>query len=174
MLFDRFGNKYLLKFTIRADFLSAKDFIFSPKQEKMKVTLNRIEKEYHFEARGASGVPVQIDTTLDGPSKGASPMELILMGLGGCNAIDIVNILLKQKQEITGYQMEITGERKEVEQAQPFSAAHIKIFLEGKIDAKRAARAARLSFEKYCSVSMTLQNVKVTYSILLNGKEIAL
>ncbi|QQX75355.1 MULTISPECIES: OsmC family protein [Aequorivita] len=139
----------------------------------MKVSLNRINDNYLFEAKGASGVPVLIDNKTDEPSKGASPMELLLMGVGGCNAIDIVMILKKQRQEITSYKIEVEGQRKEVRDAKPFEAIHIKLYLEGKIDEAKAVRAAQLSFEKYCSVSITLEaSVKITYSIVLNGKAI--
>lgn len=139
----------------------------------MKVSLERVEKDYHFEAKGASGVAINIDTTLDGPSKGASPMELILMGIASCNAVDVVNILKKQKQNITGYKMEVVGERKEVEQAKPFKAANINIYLEGEIDPKKALRAVTLSFDKYCSVSITLGNqVKITHAVFVNGVEV--
>ncbi len=141
----------------------------------MQVKLKRVNTNFHFEGRGKSDIPVQIDTsTADQAAKGASPMELILMGVGGCSAIDIVSILQKQRQEITSYEMEITGDRQPVKEAKPFKAIQVKIYLEGKIDEAKAVRAAQLSFEKYCSVSLTLENVEVTYSIVLNGKEIAI
>ncbi|MBK5213506.1 MAG: OsmC family protein [Flavobacteriaceae bacterium] len=146
----------------------------------MKVSLNRINDNYLFEAKGASGVSVLIDNKTDEPlpngqagSKGASPMELLLMGVGGCSAIDVVSILKKQRQEITSYKMEVEGKRKEVRDAKPFEAIHVTIYLEGKIDEAKAIRAAQLSFEKYCSVSITLEaSVKITYGIVLNGKKI--
>lgn len=140
----------------------------------MKVQLNRINNNYLFEAKGASGVPVLIDNkTEDEPSKGASPMELLLMGVGGCSGIDVVMILKKQRQEITSYKMEVEGQRKEVRDAKPFEAIHVTLYLEGKIDEAKAVRAAQLSFEKYCSVSITLEaSVKITYRIVLNEKEI--
>ena len=139
----------------------------------MKVKLERKNDNYLFEAKGTSGVPVFIDNKTDEPSKGASPMELLLMGVGGCNAIDIVMILKKQRQEITSYKIEVEGQRKEVRDAKPFESMHVTIFLEGKIDGAKAIRAAQLSFEKYCSVSITLEaSVKITYSIVLNGKAI--
>lgn len=138
----------------------------------MKVHLKRIEKKYHFEAKGKSGVPVHIDTALDGPSKGASPMELLLMGVGGCSAIDVVNILTKQRQEITAYEMEVSGNRKEYKQAKPFDSIHVAIILKGEIDESKAIRAAKLSFEKYCSVSLSMMNsVEVTYGLVVNGKK---
>ena len=139
----------------------------------MKVNLERLNDNYLFEAKGASDVPVFIDNKTIEPSKGASPMELLLMGVGGCSAIDVVMILKKQRQEITSYKMEVEGQRKEVRDAKPFEAIHVKLYLEGKIDETKALRAAQLSFEKYCSVSITLEaSVKITYSIVLNGKSI--
>ena len=139
----------------------------------MKVQLNRLNNNYLFEAKGASGVSVFIDNKTDEPSKGTSPMELLLMGVGGCSAIDVVMILKKQRQEIVSYKMEVEGQRKEVRDAKPFEAMHVTIYLEGKIDATKAIRAAQLSFEKYCSVSITLEaSVKITYGIVLNGKVI--
>src|SRR5690606_5336911 len=139
----------------------------------MKVHLERKNDNYLFEAKGASGVSVFIDNKTDDPSKGTSPMELLLMGVGGCSAIDVVMILKKQRQEITSYKMEVEGQRKEVRDAKPFEAMHVTIYLEGKIDAAKALRAAQLSFEKYCSVSITLEaSVKITYGIVLNGKVI--
>ncbi|WP_347374144.1 OsmC family protein [Aequorivita sp. Q41] len=139
----------------------------------MKVTLNRINDKYLFEAKGTSGVPVFIDNKTDEASKGASPMELLLMGVGGCSAIDVILILQKQRQEITSYKMEVEGARKEVRDAKPFETIHVTLYLEGKIDEAKAIRAAALSFEKYCSVSITLEaSVKITYSVILNGKEL--
>lgn len=140
----------------------------------MKVTLNRINENYLFEAKGASDVPVLIDNKTDESPRGSSPMELLLMGVGGCSAIDVVSILKKQRQEITSYKMEVEGQRKEVREAKPFDAIHVTLYLDGKIDEAKAIRAAQLSFEKYCSVSITLEaSVKVTYSIVLNGVELS-
>ncbi len=137
----------------------------------MKVSLNRINDNYLFEAKGDSGVSVFIDNKTDEPSKGASPMELLLMGVGGCSAIDVVSILKKQRQEITSYKMEVEGQRKEVREAKPFEAIRVTLYLEGKIDETKAIRAAALSFEKYCSVSITMEaSVKISYGIILNGK----
>ena len=125
----------------------------------MKVTLNRIDTNYLFEAKGPNNVSVFIDNKNDATVAGASPMELVLMAVGGCNAIDIISILKKQRQE--------------VKEAKPFEAIHLTIFLEGVISEEKALRAAALSFEKYCSVTITLAGcVTVTYQIVLNGKAI--
>ncbi|MGJ8667333.1 MAG: OsmC family protein [Patiriisocius sp.] len=139
----------------------------------MKVILERKNDDYLFEAKGKSGVPLLIDNTVDGVSYGSSPMELLLMGVGGCSAIDVIHILKKQRQKITSYNIEVSGEREEVKEAKPFTSMHVHIILEGEISAEKAIRAAKLSFEKYCSVSITLENcVKVSYAITLNSVNI--
>mgnify|MGYP003651753501 FL=1 len=139
----------------------------------MKVTLNRVNDNYHFEGKGASGLPVHIDNKTGDEVRGSSPMELLLMGVGGCSAIDIVLILKKQRQEITSYSMKVEGKRKDLKSAKPFEAIHTTIYLEGVIDEEKAKRAADLSFEKYCSVSLTLEgNVAITYDVILNGKKL--
>lgn len=139
----------------------------------MKVSINRINDNYLFEAKGAAGVPVLMDNSGEEEVKGASPMELLLMGVGGCNAIDVVSILKKQRQNITSYKIDVEGQRKEVNEAKPFESIHVTLYLEGEIEASKAIRAAELSFEKYCSVSITMEGcVKVTHSIVLNGEKL--
>ena len=139
----------------------------------MKVTLERINEDYLFEAKGASGIPVLIDNRVDDVVNGSSPMELLLMGIGGCSAIDIILILKKQRQEITSYKTVVEGVRIEHKEARPFKEAKVIVYIEGKIDTAKAKRAAALSFDKYCSVSITLEpNVTINYEIHLNGKKI--
>ncbi len=140
----------------------------------MKVSIERINEDYLMEAKGASGVPVLMDNSTLEKVQGASPMELLLMGVGGCSAIDIINILKKQRQIITSYKVEIEGETQEVGEAKPFEAMTLKIYLEGDIPADKVVRAAALSFEKYCSVSITMQSsVDIQYKLFLNGEIIA-
>lgn len=137
----------------------------------MKVTLDRINDDYLFEAKGKTGTPILVDNTSEKGAQGASPMELLLMGIGGCNAIDIISILKKQRQKVEKYHIEVEGFRKEVKEAKPFERAHVKIFLEGDIAPEKAKRAGLLSFEKYCSVSITMDRcVVVSHEILINGE----
>ncbi len=137
------------------------------------VTLERKNDSFLFEGTGKTGIKIPIDNTSEPDAKGVSPMELLLMGIGACSAIDIVSILKKQRQEITSYTMEVTGERVEVKQARPFKSAQVTCFLEGKVDPDKALRAAALSFEKYCSVSMTMEPcVTITYRVVVNGTPI--
>lgn len=141
----------------------------------MKITLNRVNNNYHFELKNERGHIVNVDNkaAFGGDDLGASPMELVLMGVAGCSAIDIISILKKQKQEIISFKAEVDGLRVQIQDAKPFKEISVVFFLEGPIDEDKAARAAQLSFEKYCSVSKTLEpTATIHYKVVLNGNPI--
>ncbi len=139
----------------------------------MKVTLTRQNDAYLFEGKGASGNSVFMDNSSVNDVKGCSPMELLLMAVGSCNAIDIVSILNKQKEHIDRYTITVEGERVELKQAKPFKSIAVTVYLEGNVDPKKALRAAELSFTKYCSVSMTLGDaVDISYEVFVNGNKV--
>ena len=140
----------------------------------MKITLNRINDDYLFECTNSLGNKILLDNTSQSEgTKGVSPMETILMAVAGCSGIDMVSILKKQRQEITGFKVEVEGERIEVDEAKPFKTIMVKFFVDGNIDPKKAERAAALSFEKYCSVSKTMEpNVTVNYEVFVNGEKV--
>ncbi len=134
----------------------------------MKIDIQRKNKEFLLEATGASGNTVMIDHSGANPVQGVSPMELLLIGVGSCSAIDIIDILKKQRQEIKDYKVEVSGERYDLDQSKPFKSMHCKVILTGNIDPSKAQRAATLSFEKYCSVSKTFdQQVEITYEVIV-------
>ncbi len=138
----------------------------------MKIQLNRINDDYLFECSNQNGHSILIDNTSKEGATGVSPMETVLMAVAGCSGIDVVSILKKQRQTITDFKAEVEGERVQVDDAKPFK--HIKVIfkLEGDIDPKKAQKAAELSFEKYCSVSKTLEpNVDVSYEVFVNGEK---
>lgn len=141
----------------------------------MKVTLDRINKDYYFELQNERGHKVYLDSRAEfgGSDLAPSPMELLLMGVAGCSAIDIISILKKQRQEITSYKTEVEGFREQIEEAKPFKTITVIIFLEGSINEEKALKAAQLSFEKYCSVSKTLEpTAKISYKLVLNNIEL--
>jgi putative redox protein len=140
----------------------------------MKITLNRVNEKYHFELKNERGHIVNVDNRSEfgGDDLGASPMELVLMGVAGCSAIDMISILKKQRQEISSFQAKVEGDRVQVGEAKPFKDIHVVFYLEGPINEEKAARAAQLSFEKYCSVSKTLEpTASINYKVVLNGVE---
>lgn len=140
----------------------------------MKITFNRINDDYLFECTNSLGNKILLDNTSQSEgTKGVSPMETILMAVAGCSGIDMVSILKKQRQEITKFSAEVVGERIEVDEAKPFKTISVSFHLEGNIDPKKAERAAALSFEKYCSVSKTMEpNVTVNYEVFVNGEKV--
>ena len=141
----------------------------------MKVALERINTDYLFEVVNQSGHRVFLDNKSKekGTIKGISPMELLLMGLAGCSSIDVVSILGKQKINPTSLKMEVNGKRNEGEIPSLFKKIEVSVFIEGEIPSIKVKRAVDLSFEKYCSVSKTLESTaKINYRIFLNNIEI--
>lgn len=139
----------------------------------MKITLNRINDDFLFECTNAHGNSILLDNTSQPGSKGVSPMESVLMAVAGCSGIDIVSILKKQRQEILSFKAEAEGERISLNDAKPFKSMMVTFFLEGNIDPKKALKACELSFEKYCSVSKTLEpNVEISHQVFVNGNKV--
>lgn len=140
----------------------------------MKVTINRLNKAYHMEALNEAGNAVHIDNSPDGGGSnlGVRPMQMLLMALGGCSAIDIIGILNKQNQEIKDFSIEVNGDRED-KVPSLFEAIVVSFFFEGDLDPAKVKRAVSLSMEKYCSVSKTLEKTAIIeYKIFLNKEEI--
>lgn len=136
----------------------------------MKVTLNRVDQAFHFEGKGASDIAVNIDgsTEIGGNNSGARPMELILMGLGSCGAMDVVSILKKQKQEIIDLKIHIDGKRNYDITPAIFEEINIEFEFIGNLNEDKVRKALTLSMEKYCSVSAMLSKttlIKYSYQI---------
>jgi putative redox protein len=141
----------------------------------MEVSLERINEDYLFEVSNPNGHKVLLDnkSKTSGEVQGVSPMELLLMGVAGCSAIDIVAILNKQKINPKVLKMEVKGHRNADEVPALFYQIDIIIYLEGDFSAEKAKRAAQLSYDKYCSVSKTLEpTAEIYYKVILNGTEV--
>ncbi|MEO5998422.1 MAG: OsmC family protein [Chitinophagaceae bacterium] len=125
----------------------------------IKVEVDRVHGEFGFEAKDANGHTIKIDTSPEtgGENFGVRPMQLLLMGLGGCSGIDIVSILKKQRQPIEGFHMSIQGDREAGVEPSLWQDVTIIFELKGDIDPAKARRACELSMEKYCSVAQTLR-----------------
>ena len=125
----------------------------------IKFELERVEGDYGFEAKDANGHTVRLDTSPEGGGTnfGVRPMQMLLMGLGGCSGTDIVSILKKQRQTIDGFNMKIEGEREAGKEPSIWKNVTIIFELTGNIDPDKAKRACELSMDKYCSVAETLR-----------------
>ncbi|MDP4130524.1 MAG: OsmC family protein [Bacteroidota bacterium] len=122
------------------------------------VEVIRVSNDFGFEGTDATGHRVQMDSSPEsgGHDFGIRPMQMLLMGLGGCSGIDIVSILKKQKQTVDGFRISIDGERASGKEATLWKKIHIIFELKGIIDPEKAKRACALSIDKYCSVAATL------------------
>ncbi|SFE72633.1 OsmC family protein [Spirosoma endophyticum] len=137
----------------------------------MQVELVRVDDAFHFEALGKSGVAQHIDGAVDigGHNAGARPMEMLLMGLAGCSAIDVILILQKQKQVIEDFRLKVDGLREKDAIPAPFKKIHITYLLKGQLNADKVKRAIDLSMDKYCSATAQFRpSADITYSFEIN------
>ncbi len=140
----------------------------------MKITLSRLNQNFHFETENERGNVVELDNSSEENPQGASPMELLLMGIAGCSSIDIVSILRKKHLELSALNMEVEGKRIAGAVPNVFTEIHLKIFMQGEIPENKAQRAVELSLEKYCSVAKMLEKTaKIEYAIFLNDKALS-
>lgn len=136
----------------------------------MKISLKRLNENYHFETVNERGDIVHLDNKSEPDPKGASPMELLLMGIAGCSGIDIVMILKKQKIELLDLQMEVEGFRQDGAVPNVFTAIKLIVKLKGDFAPEKAKRAVDLSIDKYCSVAKMLEKTaEISYDVYLNG-----
>lgn len=140
----------------------------------MQVELVRIDDAFHFEAQGMSGVPVQIDAAenIGGHNLGSRPMELLLMGLGGCTAIDVLLIMKKQRQVVEDLKISVSGERTKIEgtEMSPFHKINIHFKFKGNIQEDKAKKAIDMSMEKYCSATAQFSgSAEITSSFEILG-----
>ncbi len=124
-----------------------------------------------FVAESGSGHSVVMDGSPEhgGRNLGARPMEMLLMGLGGCSAFDVILMLQKSRQSVTDCEIELGAERADAIPA-VFTDInmHFKVYGHD-LSEKQVARAVSLSAEKYCSASAMLEKtakITVTHEIL--------
>jgi putative redox protein len=121
-----------------------------------------------FLATSGSGHSVDLDgpEASGGVNAGVRPMEMVLMGVGGCASYDVVHILKKGRQEVTGCVARVEAERAP-EAPKVFTRLHMHFVVSGRgLTEGRVARAVELSAEKYCSASIMLGRggVEITHS----------
>ena len=123
-----------------------------------KIELSRVKGDFGFEAKDENGHILKMDSSPEsgGWDYGARPMQVLLMGLGGCSAIDVIAILKKQRQEVKDYKMIINGNREAGKEPSLWKDIAIEFHLYGNIDEDKAIKAVELSMNKYCSVAATL------------------
>ncbi|MDP4547566.1 OsmC family protein [Marinobacter sp. MDS2] len=128
-----------------------------------------------FKATSGTGHSVQMDgpPDLGGQNLGPRPMEMLLMGVGGCSSFDVMTILQKSRQDVTACHAELEAERADAVPA-IFTKIHLHFVVTGhNLKEKQVERAVSLSAEKYCSASIMLgaAGVEITHSFEIREAE---
>ncbi|QBG36755.1 OsmC family protein [Litorilituus sediminis] len=119
----------------------------------MKATVKWLGEEL-FMGTSESGHTLVLDA--NGGALAPSPLENVLLSLGGCSSVDVVSILKKTRQQVSNCVVEITGTRVDTV-PKLFSDIHLRFVITGTdVEAKHVERAVALSADKYCSVALML------------------
>ena len=123
--------------------------------------------DYTFIGTGPQGNSIIIDSPVRAEDKPLSltPTQLLLSALGACSGIDVVSIMKKMRQDVSGLRIEVTGE-KTPSFPKYYGKIHVKYIVEGNgIKRDALLKAIRLSLEKYCTVSLTVEGkAKIDWS----------
>ena len=141
----------------------------------MEVNINRKSGMFHLESFNEDGLTVETDASesIGGTNKGVRPMQMVLMALGSCSAIDVIMILDKQKQSLNDIKINIKAQREENKTPSLFTDIDIHFKLFGEIEPKKAKRAVELSMDKYCSVGQILKKtatINYSFEIIKESK----
>jgi len=135
----------------------------------MKISIKKTEKNFAFVARNEeASMMLNAGSKLEEGNTGFRPMETVLVAVGTCMAIDIMQILVKQRQSVNDFEMTVEGERKTGGTSSPFTGVNMHLLIAGKVDEEKLQKAIDLSKDKYCSVYHSLHsdiNLNVSFSI---------
>ncbi len=117
------------------------------------------------EAGSGHAIVMDGDHEVGGHDTGMRPMELLLVGLGGCTGMDVASILKKKKQPFTGLEVDVRGKKAD-DYPKKYTDITIEFVVKGKgVEEQAVKRAIELSMEKYCSVKATLEGTaKISWS----------
>lgn len=123
--------------------------------------------EHRFDAGRPGGPQVRIDASAQ---TGPGPVDSLLIGLGTCTGVDVVDILAKRRTPVTAFNIEVQAERRETSPRRVLKA-HLVYRIDGPgIEREQAERAVELAVTKYCSVRDSLDPaIPITWSVVING-----
>ncbi len=122
----------------------------------------------------AGGYVVPMDAKAPmGKDAGATPKELVALGLGGCTAMDVIALLKKHKQPPESFRVDVDIQPSSGGHPAVFAKASLTFNVEGAVDADKLNEAVALSQTRYCGVSaMLAKSFPIEYRVLLNGREV--
>ena len=138
---------------------------------KILTAVAKLEAGMRFDAQATSGYHVTLDSreVSGGQGSGFSPMEMLLVGLAGCTGMDVLSILRKKRQDVTGYEVHVQGIRAD-DHPKVFVEINVEHILTGhNIQPAAVARAIELSETRYCGAAAMLgkvASIKNTYRII--------
>jgi putative redox protein len=127
---------------------------------------------FQFVGESGSGHAIVMDASPEAGKvmTGMTPMEMLLVGIGGCSGMDVVSVLKKKRQEVVDIAVNVSGEKAE-SYPQKYTSIQLEFIVTGKnISDDAVKKAVDLSMEKYCSVKATLEgSAKIVYSYKIVG-----
>jgi len=130
-----------------------------------------LEEAKSFKAKSSFGYTFCVDGFNDDNGQGVSPMELLIIGTGGCSGVDIISILKSDSEKLVSFTIQVAGERNMSETPAYFRSIHLNYQVKGNVNLDKLVRAIQLSLEKYCTVGKTLEAfAKITWNLNLNGE----
>lgn len=131
------------------------------------------DPDYGFDISDETGHTLRMDIPVDqgGGGTGFRPMQTLLAALCGCSGVDVVSILKKQRQPLTGLEMEADGVRGKGDDIALWETVELRFHITGDVEPAKARRAVDLSIGKYCSVAETLRRAgaTITWQVTVNG-----
>ena len=137
----------------------------------MKTTVKWIDNMLMVgESASGHGIVMDGPEEIGGHNLGVRPMEMLLLGMGGCTTVDVISILKKMREDVVDCRCEVSGVRAD-EHPKIFTDIHIHFIISGNnLDEKKVEKAITLSAERYCSASLMLgKAAKVTHDFEIHG-----
>jgi putative redox protein len=127
-------------------------------------------EDMRFVGKASSGHAIVVDASVD--KAGPSPMELVLIGMAGCTAHDVIGILRKKRQAVSSFEVQVRADRAP-EAPRVYTAIEIEYTVRGRgLKTKAVEHAIRLSKDKYCSASIMLgKTAKITTSYHIENED---
>jgi putative redox protein len=125
----------------------------------MHIKIERTSDAQHTVATDEAGnqVKMYLPEAAGGAATGIRPMQMLIAGLGGCTAVDVLTILKKQRQRVDSFHIDIEAEREPGKEPSLWQTAHLVFKFTGQVDLGKAEHAVQISMDKYCSVTETLR-----------------